>query len=134
MKEVLHNKRIIPMINIMKKNNLNKYAVIDVLNIYVYGSKFIQRLDDYIKKDGERTEYYGVIFSEEYDSDDEGYFGDNRVLFYSGDDDDVFDIVDYNELYTYLSIACEFYIKRHKSEEEIVKKKLMLFKKVYEIE
>ena len=45
MKEGLHNERIImniydEFIKIMKKNNLNKYAAIDVLNIYVNGSKF----------------------------------------------------------------------------------------------
>ena len=50
----------------------------------------------------------------------ESSIGNNRVLFYSSDDDDVFDIVDYYELYTYLTIACEFYIKNHKSEEETV--------------
>lgn len=118
-------------IDTMKQNNLNKEAVIDVLNIYVNGSKFLQYLEDFKNKYGERREYHGVIYSEEYEQDDDDYFGENRVLFYSGDDDDAYDIVNYDEMYKYLSIACEFYIEKYEDEKDIVNEQLLSIKKIY---
>ncbi|MBW6411870.1 ribonuclease toxin immunity protein CdiI [Clostridium weizhouense] len=119
-------------IDTMKQNNLNKEAVIDVLNIYVNGSKFLQYLEDFKNKYGERREYHGVIYSEEYEQDDDDYFGENRVLFYSGDDD-AYDIVNYDKMYKYLSIACEFYIEKNEDEKEIIQKELSLIEESYGI-
>lgn len=118
-------------IDTMKQHSLNKGAVIDVLNIYVNGGKFLQYLEDFKNKQGERREYHGVIYSEEYEKDDEDYFGENKVLFYSGDDDDAYDIVNYNEMYKYLSVACKFYIEMYKDKKNIVNEKLLLIKKIY---
>jgi hypothetical protein len=117
----------------MKQNNLNKGAVIDVLNIYVNGGIFLQRLKEFISKEGERREYNGVIYSDEYEQDDEGYFGEDKVLFYSGDGDDDYDIVNYDELYKYLSVACEFYIEKNSENKETIGALLVEIKEKYKI-
>lgn len=67
-------------IELMKQNKLNKEAVIDVLNIYVNGRNFLQHLEDFKNKDGEGREYNGVIYSDEYEQGEEGYFGHNKVF------------------------------------------------------
>lgn len=120
-------------IEIMKQRNLNKEAVIDVLNIYVNGRNFLQHLEDFKSKEGERREYNGVIYSDEYEQDDEEYFGQNKVLFYSGDGDDDYDIVNYDQLYQYLSAACEFYIGKNPEKKEIIEELLMKIKEKYNI-
>ncbi|XBO87602.1 ribonuclease toxin immunity protein CdiI [Bacillus licheniformis] len=61
-----------------------------------------------------------MIYSDEYEQDEEEYFGQNKVLFYSGDGDDDYDIVSYDELYQYISAACNFYI------EKILRRKSLL--------
>lgn len=66
-----------------------------------------------------------VIYSEEYEKDDDEYLGENKVLFCAGDD--CYDIIDYDELYLYF--ACEFYIKKH--ENEIVQEQLLSIKEKY---
>lgn len=123
--------RYYEFIDMMKQNNLDKEAVIDVLNIYVNGNAFLERLEGFINEDGERTEYRGVIYSNEYEPDEEEYFGENKVLFYSGDDEDGCDIVNYNELYKYLCIACDFYIENHTDKEEATKGLLSRIKEKY---
>ncbi|MFI8707934.1 ribonuclease toxin immunity protein CdiI [Bacillus sp. NPDC077411] len=120
-------------IEIMKQRNLNKEAVIDVLNIYVNGRNFLQHLEGFKSKEGERWEYNGVIYSGEYEQDDEEYFGQNKVLFYSGDGDDDYDIVNYNQLYQYLSATCEFYIGKNPEKKEIIEDLLMKIKEKYNI-
>lgn len=117
----------------MKEDNLNKGAVIDVLNTYVNGSKFLYRLEGFIREDGERTEYSGIIYSDEYEKDEEGYFGENKIMFYSGDGEGDYDIVNYEELYEYLSTACEFYLERNPKDKDIVKELLMRIKEKYDI-
>ncbi|EPY2284224.1 ribonuclease toxin immunity protein CdiI [Clostridium sporogenes] len=117
----------------MEQNNLDKGAVIDVLNIYVNGGIFLQRLEEFISKEGERREYNGVIYSDEYEQDDEGYFGEDKVLFYSGDGDEDYDIVNYDELYKYLSVACKFYIEKNPEEKESIEESLVKIKEKYNI-
>lgn len=80
----------------MNKNYLDKGQVINVLSTYVYGNKFLQHLDKFINKECERSEFCGVLYPEDFNEDDEGYFGENKVLFYAGYYDD---IVDYDDLY-----------------------------------
>ncbi|WP_252243963.1 MULTISPECIES: ribonuclease toxin immunity protein CdiI [unclassified Clostridium] len=116
-------------IDMMEKNYLDKGQVINVLNIYVYGSKFLQHLDKFINKEGEREQFYGVVYSEDFEKDDDGYFGENKILFYAGDYDD---IIDYEDLYLYFT--CEFYIEKHEDEKEIVQEKLLLIEEAYGIE
>lgn len=121
------------LIEIMKQNALNKAAVIDVLNIYVNGRNFQQHLEDFKNKEGERREYNGVIYSDEYEQDDEEYFGQNKVLFYSGDGEDDHDIVNYEELYKYLSTACEFYIGKNPEKKEVIEKLLLKVKDEFDV-
>lgn len=113
-------------IDMMEKNYLDKGQVVNVLSSYVYGSRFIQHLDKFITKEGERDQFYGVIYSDEFDIDDEGYFGENKVLFYTGD------YIDYDDLYLYF--ACEFYISKHEDEKDIVEEKLEFIAKAHGIQ
>ena len=56
---------------------------------------------------------YGMIFSEDYD-------------------DDVEDIIGYEEFYKYLVPACEFYVeRRHPEHKEIVEQKLKEIREAY---
>ncbi|WP_315081017.1 ribonuclease toxin immunity protein CdiI [uncultured Clostridium sp.] len=116
----------------MKKNYLDKGTVIDVLNSYVNGSGFLQHLEKFKSKETERNQILGVIYSEDYEKDDDEYFGENKVLFYAGDD--CYDIIDYDELYLYLYFTCEFYIEKHENKKEIVQEKLLLIEEAYGIE
>ncbi|MFB6498291.1 ribonuclease toxin immunity protein CdiI [Bacillus haynesii] len=120
-------------IEMMKQNNLTKEAVIDVLNLYVNGRNFLQHLEEFKNKEGERREYNGIIYSDEYEQDEEEYFGQNKVLFYSGDGDDDYDIVSYDELYQYISAACNFYIERNPEKKELIEELLMKIKEKYDI-
>lgn len=113
----------------MNKNYLDKGTVIDVLNTYVNGSRFLEHLDKIKNKEPETNQILGIIYSEEYEKDDDEYFGENKVLFYAGDD--CYDIIDYDELYLYLYFACEFYIKKHEDEKEIVQEELLSIKEKY---
>ncbi|MED1178288.1 MULTISPECIES: ribonuclease toxin immunity protein CdiI [Bacillus] len=120
-------------IEMMKQYNLTKEAVIDVLNLYVNGRNFLQHLEEFKNKEGERREYNGIIYSDEYEQDEEEYFGQNKVLFYSGDGDDDYDIVSYDELYQYISTACNFYIERNPEKKELIEELLMKIKEKYDI-
>ncbi|AOR23501.1 ribonuclease toxin immunity protein CdiI [Clostridium taeniosporum] len=115
----------------MKKNYLDKGAVIDVLNAYANGSDFLQKLEKIKNKETERSQVLGIIYSQDFEEDDDGYFGESRVLFYAGDD--CYDIIDYDDLYLYLYFACEFYIEKHENEKEIVQEKLALIAESYGI-
>ncbi|WP_366248128.1 ribonuclease toxin immunity protein CdiI [Terribacillus aidingensis] len=117
----------------MKQNNLTKEAVIDVLNLYVNGRNFLQHLEEFKNKEGERREYNGIIYSEEYDPDEEEYFGENKVLFYSGDGEDDYDIVNYDELYHYINAACNFYIEKNPEKKEVIEDLSMKIKAKYAI-
>jgi len=112
----------------MKKNYLDKGTVIDVLNSYVNGCDFLKKLEKIKNKETERSQVLGVIYSEDFEHDDDGYFGENRVLFYAGDD--CYDIIDYDDLYLYLYFTCEFYIENHPEEKSIVNK---IFKEIEEV-
>ncbi|MCY8673493.1 ribonuclease toxin immunity protein CdiI [Bacillus haynesii] len=120
-------------IEMMKQNNLTKEAVIDVLNLYVNGRNFLKHLEEFKNKEGERREYNGIIYSDEYEQDEEEYFGQNKVLFYSGDGDDDYDIVSYDELYQYISAACNFYIEKNPEKKELIEELLMKIKEKYGI-
>lgn len=120
-------------IEMMKQNNLTKEAVIDVLNLYVNGRNFLKHLEEFKNKEGERREYNGIIYSDEYEQDEEEYFGQNKVLFYSGDGDDDYDIVSYDELYQYISAACNFYIEKNPEKKELIEELLMKIKEKYDI-
>ncbi|MFP3847192.1 ribonuclease toxin immunity protein CdiI [Priestia filamentosa] len=73
------------------------------------------------------------MYLDEYEQDDEKYFGQNKVLFYSGDGDNDYGIVNYDELYQYLRTACEFYVGKNPEKKEIVEELLMKIKEKYNI-
>ncbi|MDH6351171.1 ribonuclease toxin immunity protein CdiI [Brevibacillus parabrevis] len=73
-----------------------------------------------------------VIYSDEYDVGDEGYFGENCILFYYGVDD-TYDIVSYKELYDYLQVACNFYIEKNEDKKDEVNEYLLRIKEKYSI-
>lgn len=75
----------------------------------------------------------GVIYSDEYDVGDEGYFGEISVLFYYGVDDN-FDIVSYKELYDYLQVACNFYVEKNADQKDLINEYLLRIKDKYSIE
>ena len=104
----------------MKKHEgLNKGCIIDVLNSYVNGGKFLQHLDDFLNMRGSNQQYSGVIFSNEIDKDDDEYFGENKVMFFYDEGDDDYDISDYEECYKYLEATAKFYIKHHENEKDV---------------
>ncbi|MBH0333808.1 hypothetical protein ABH14_29455 [Brevibacillus brevis] len=85
---------------------MEKGSVIDVLGDFVLEYGFVKRFRrNYVT----RQDYLGIVYSEEFEIGDEGYFGENKVLFYYGLDDE-YDIVNYQELYDYLQVTCEFYV------------------------
>lgn len=115
----------------MTKDFLDKYVAIDILNFYVNGNNFISHLYNFKNKETERNSMMGVIYSEDYEKDDDGYFGDNKVCFYM--DTDSYDILDYDDLHLYLYLTCEFYIEKHPEEKEQVDKIFKEIEKVYNI-
>lgn len=84
----------------------------------------MQHLDNFINKESVRSQFCGVLYPEDFEKDDDGYFGENKVLFYAGD---------YDDLYLYLYFTCEFYIEKHEEEKDIVEQKLALIAKIYGI-
>lgn len=113
----------------------NKGAVNDTFNEYVNSNCFLKLLDDMKNKLSDYNQSYGMIFSEDYDDPyDEFYFGENVICFFSGSgcDDDVEDIIGYEEFYKYLVPACEFYVeRRHPEHKEIVEQKLKEIREAY---
>ena len=110
---------------------LNKGCIIDVLNYYVNGSKFLEHLDDFLNMRGSNHQYSGVIFSNEIDKDDYEYFGENKVMFFYDEGDDDYDVADYEECYKYLEATANFYIKHHKNEKDVVINLLKQIKERY---
>ncbi|WP_242838563.1 ribonuclease toxin immunity protein CdiI, partial [Lachnobacterium bovis] len=67
----------------------DKGAVVDTLNMYVNGRRFLEHLDDMKNKLSDYNRGYGMIFSDDYDDPyDEFYFGENVIQFFSGPDYD----------------------------------------------
>lgn len=116
----------------MSKYCLDKCVTIDILNFFVNGGDFLNHLNNFKDKETERESMMGVIYSEDYEKDDDGYFGENKVCFYMGDD--AYDILDYSDMYMYLYFSCEFYIEKHPEEKEIVDEIFKEIEKVYNIE
>ncbi|CAH1225067.1 ribonuclease toxin immunity protein CdiI [Paenibacillus sp. JJ-223] len=115
-----------------EENGLEKGSVIDVLGDFVLEYDFVKVLDGFLNEYVERRDYMGVIYSDEYDVGEEGYFGENSVLFYYGVDDN-YDIVSYKELYDYLKVACSFYIEKNADQKDLINKSLLRIKEKYNI-
>lgn len=121
------------LIRMYEEKGLNKGSVIDVLGDFVMEYDFVRILEGFLEEYVERRDYMGVVYSDEFDRDDEEFFGENRVLFYYGVDEEIENIVDYEELCKYLQTACQFYIKKHPERTENVKELLFKIKDKYNI-
>ncbi|MEW4025005.1 MULTISPECIES: ribonuclease toxin immunity protein CdiI [Bacillus] len=119
-------------IEYFKKRNLHKSHVIDVLVEFIFLYDFQNILKGFLKEDVVRRDTIGVVFSSEFDKDDEEYFGENKVLFYYGTDEDGEDIVTHEELYKYVKAACEFYIERHPEQSADTENLLLQIKAKYQ--
>ncbi|MED3866699.1 ribonuclease toxin immunity protein CdiI [Priestia megaterium] len=121
------------LIRMYEEQGLHKGSVIDVLGDFVMEYDFVRILEGFLEEYVERRDYMGVVYSDEFDRDDEEFFGENRVLFYYGVDEEIEDIVDYEELCKYLQTACQFYIEKHPERTENVKELLFKIKDKYNI-
>jgi hypothetical protein len=113
-----------------KEQGLEKGSVIDVLGDFVLEHDIVKVLDGFLNEYVERRDYMGVIYSDEYEVGDEGYFGESSVLFYYGLDDN-YDIVSYKELYDYLQVACNFYIEKNADQKDLINEYLLKIKDKY---
>lgn len=118
-----------------EKSGLTKGVVIDVLSDFVLSYNFIDILKRFLSENVIRRDTLGVIYSDEYEADEEGYFGENKVLFYFyyGLDETKEDIVIYEELCDYLQVACEFYIDKNPDKKEIIEEYMNKIKEKYNI-
>ncbi|AJE52966.1 MULTISPECIES: ribonuclease toxin immunity protein CdiI [Paenibacillus] len=121
------------LILMYEEKGFEKGSVIDVLGDFVLEHDIVKVLEGFLNEYIERRDYMGVIYSDEYDVGDEGYFGENRVLFYYGVDDN-YDIVSYKELYDYLQVACNFYIEKNSDKKDEINEYLLRIKSKYGIE
>ncbi|MFP3729157.1 ribonuclease toxin immunity protein CdiI [Priestia filamentosa] len=117
-----------------REKGLNKGVVIDVLRTYVIWYNFVKILDSFFKENVPRRQYSGVIHSDAFDPDDEGYFGENNVLFYYCiGEDDFEDIVTYEELCSYLEVASEFYMTKYPEQTNEIRHYLSKIKEKYNV-
>lgn len=114
--------------------NLEKGYVVTVLVQFVFDYDFLEILKGFLNEYVERRDTIGVVYSDEFDMGDEGYFGDNKVLFYFGVDDEWHDIVSYDELCEYLQVACDFFADRNKDKENETKEYMLQIKRKYGVQ
>ncbi|MEI4803412.1 ribonuclease toxin immunity protein CdiI [Bacillus sp. FJAT-51639] len=119
--------------DIFEQKNLKKNYTVIVLGQFVFNYDFVDILKGFLKEDVERRDTIGVVYSDEFDQSDEEYFGENKVLFYYGIDEEWEDIVTHEELCEYLQTACEFYIGKNPEKKEIIEELLMKIKEQYNI-
>ncbi|WP_272036822.1 ribonuclease toxin immunity protein CdiI [Paenibacillus sp. JJ-100] len=120
--------------NSFKYHKLEKSYITTVLVQFVFDYDFIEILKGFLNEYLLRRDTIGVVYSDEFEVGDEGYFGENKVLFYYGIDDDWYDIVTYDELCNYLQVACDFFIERNKEKAEEANKYLIQIKEKYGVE
>lgn len=121
------------LIKMYEKKGLHKGSVIDVLGDFVIEDDFAKVLDGFLNEYVERRSYSGVVYSDEFDEEDEEYFGENKILFYYGIGEEAEDIVTYEELCEYLKTACEFYIEKYPEQASQVEKLFLRIKDKYNI-
>ncbi|PEI31419.1 ribonuclease toxin immunity protein CdiI [Bacillus pseudomycoides] len=115
--------------------NLKKQNVINVLVELTLDYNFIEILQGFLVENVVRRDTLGVVYSDEFDPDDDEYFGEDKVLFYYyyGLDETQEDIVNHEELCDYLGVACDFYIKKYPDKKVEVKNLLEQIKGKYRI-
>ncbi|WP_257142354.1 ribonuclease toxin immunity protein CdiI, partial [Bacillus pseudomycoides] len=62
--------------------NLKKQNVINVLVELTLDYNFIEILQGFLVENVVRRDTLGVVYSDEFDPDDDEYFGEDKVLFY----------------------------------------------------
>ena len=107
----------------------------DLISIYMSNGRFKDMLEWFKDKKFKNHEFYGILYSDVYDKDEEGYFGEDKILIYVGNDDwdNTDQIVSYDELYNYLKAACEYYVKNIPEDKEEVENLLAGIKDTYNI-
>ena len=117
------------------KEGLPIGQAMDLIENYMSRGTFKEMLEWFKDKTFANEEFYGVLYSEEYDKDEEGYFGEDKILIYVGnyDLDNTDQIVSYDELYNYLKVACEYYIENIPEDKEEVEALLAGIKDTYNI-
>lgn len=121
------------LIDKFKKNGMTKSFVITVLAKFALSYDFIKILDGFLNENVLRRDTIGVVYSDEFDKNDEGYFGENKILFYYGVDENWYDIINFGELCNYLQVVCDFYVEKHVDETKEVREYLEKIKVKYEI-
>lgn len=118
-----------------QEEKFDKEALIDLINIYMSNGKFKKMLGWIKDKTFEGEEFYGIMYPDEYKKDEEGYFGEDKILVYMGNDDleNKDQIVSYDELYSYLKIASEYYIENIPEDKEEVENLLTVIKVRYDV-
>ena len=113
----------------------DKYSLVSLIDEYMSWGRFTEMLEWFSKKSFKNHEFYGILYSDAYEKDDEEYFGDNNILVYYGNDDweNTDNIVSYSELYDYLKVACEYYIENIPEDKEEVENLLAGIKDIYNI-
>ena len=113
----------------------DKYSLVSLIDEYMSWGRFTEMLEWFSKKSFKNHEFYGILYSDAYEKDDEEYFGDNNILVYYGNDDwkNTDNIVSYSELYDYLKVACEYYIENIPEDKEEVEALLAGIKVTYNI-
>ena len=113
----------------------DKYSLVSLIDEYMSWGRFTEMLEWFSKKSFKNHEFYGILYSDAYEKDDEEYFGDNNILVYYGNDDwkNTDNIVSYSELYDYLKVACEYYIENIPEDKEEVENLLAGIKVTYSI-
>ncbi|MCM3225701.1 ribonuclease toxin immunity protein CdiI [Terribacillus saccharophilus] len=114
-----------------KKSGRTKSFVTAVLARFAVDYDFLKILNGFYNENVLRRDTIGVIYSDEYDEYDEGYFGEDRVLFYFGVDEDWYDILTYDELCEYLQVVCEIYADIHEDKAKEVYEYMDKIKKKY---
>lgn len=117
------------------KAKLVRGQAMDLISNYMSRGTFKEMLEWFKDKTFANEEFYGVLYSEDYDKDEEGYFGEDKILIYVGNDDwdNTDQIVSYDELYNYLKVACEYYIENIPEDKEEVENLLAGIKDTYNI-
>ncbi|MBD1381384.1 ribonuclease toxin immunity protein CdiI [Metabacillus arenae] len=115
--------------------DLKKQNVINVLLELTIDYNFIETLQRFLDENVVRRDTLGVVYSDEFDTSEEEYFGEDKVLFYYyyGLDEIKEDIVTHEELCDYLEVACDFYIKKHPDKKIEAKNLLEQIKEKYQI-
>ena len=113
----------------------DKYSLVSLIDEYMSWGRFTEMLEWFSKKSFKNHEFYGILYSDAYEKDDEEYFGDNNILVYYGNDDwkNTDNLVSYSELYDYLKVACEYYIENIPEDKEEVEALLAGIKVTYNI-